>query len=219
MFTACQWRGIQVIWFVNVYRLPVVRDINYSVRKCFPVPLGAGNFFIGMGNVMEIVTGKSYHISDDFFVKVSDPMLMTNKEDGKYRPHFFFFKDAKTDGIYWAIPQSSRTLKYKEIVKKKIAKYGKCNTIIIGEFGGKENAFLIQNMFPITEKYVDHEHTIGGKSVKIHSSLSESIISNAKEVLALHRRGVNLIFPDVDRIYDLMADELSEKELCYTNSD
>lgn len=162
---------------------------------------------------MNIHTGKSYHISDDFFTKVSDPMLMTNKENEKYRPHFFFFKDLKTEGIYWAVPQSSRACKYKEIVKKKISKYGKCNTIVIGEFGGKENAFLIQNMFPIIEKYVDHEHTIGGKSVRIHNSLSENIISNAKEVLALHRRGVNLIFPDVDRIYEIMVSELREKQV------
>lgn len=185
----------------------------------FPCAAWYREFFIGVCIVVDIITGKSYHISDDFFKKVSDPMLMTNKEDEKYRPHFFFFKDAKTNGIYWAVPQSSRTIKYKEIIKKKIAKYGKCNTIIIGEFGGKENAFLIQNMFPITEKYVDHEHTIDGKSVKIHSTLSANIISNAKEVLALHRRGVNLIFPDVDRIYDLMASELSEKALCCANSD
>ena len=29
-------------WVVNVYRLLMVRDINYSVRKCLPLADGAG---------------------------------------------------------------------------------------------------------------------------------------------------------------------------------
>lgn len=63
-------------------------------------------------------------------------------------------------------------------------------------------------MFPIIEKYVDHEHTISGIGVNIHSNLTENIISNAMQVLALHRRGYKLIFPDVDRIYGIMKQEL-----------
>ena len=37
-------------------------------------------------------------------------------------------------------------------------KYGRCNTIVIGKFAGKENAYLIQNAFPIIGKYLDHIH-------------------------------------------------------------
>ena len=157
---------------------------------------------------MDIVIGKSYHIRDEFFTKVNDPKLMINKEDGSYRPHFFFFEDTKTKGIYWAVPQSSRTAKYAKIIDKKIEKYGKCNTIVIGKFGKNENAFLIQNMFPVTAKYVDHEHTIDGKSVKIHNSISSLIIANAKEVLSLHNNGHNFLFSDVDKIYAMMKAEI-----------
>lgn len=160
---------------------------------------------------MDIFIGKSYHIKDDFFALVNDEKLMTNKEGSNYRPHFFFFADTQIPGIYWAVPQSSKVEKYRSVVQQKIAKYGKCNTVVLGSFGGEENAFLIQNMFPIIEKYVDHEHTIGGISVKIHNKLSKNIISNAMEVLSLHRRGYHVIFPDVDRIYQMMKQGLQNQ--------
>ena len=159
---------------------------------------------------MSIYVGKSYHIKDDFFLRVNDGKLMTNKEGGNYRPHFFFFADTQIDGIYWAIPQSTKVEKYRALIQQKIEKYGKCNTIIIGRFGGQDNAFLIQNMFPIIEKYVDHEHTIGGVGVHIHPSLSAELVSNAKRVLSLCRRGHKLVFPDIEKIYGIMKDELGQ---------
>jgi len=157
---------------------------------------------------MAVNVGKSYHIKDEFFALARDPKLMANKEGENYRPHFFFFADPQVPGLFWAVPQSSRIAKYRAIMQQKIAKHGKCNTIVIGNFGGRDNAFLIQNMFPIIEKYIDHEHTIAGTSVNIHSSLAQSVISNAMQVLSLHKRGFPLIFPDVDRIYNLMRAEL-----------
>jgi hypothetical protein len=170
-----------------------------------------GDFF---GEIdMEIESGKSYHISDNFFLLVNDPKLMSNKEGGRYRPHFFLFSDNKIDGIYWAVPQSSQYEKYKRIVEQKINKYGKCNTIVLGKFAGKNNAFLIQNMFPIIEKYVDHEHTIQGLSINISTKLEKVIIANARQVLSLHNMGHELIFPDIDRIYALMEAELKKDGL------
>lgn len=161
---------------------------------------------------MSVSVGKSYHIKDSFFSLVNDSKLMVNKEGNNYRPHFFFFEGTKTKGIYWAVPQSTKIAKYQAIIQQKIAKYGKCNTIVIGNFGGQDNAFLIQNMFPIIEKYVDHEHTINGLGVNIHSTLSASIISNAKEVLSLHDRGYKLVFPNINNIYALMKNELYPDE-------
>ncbi|MBQ3219596.1 MAG: hypothetical protein IJB32_03290 [Clostridia bacterium] len=159
---------------------------------------------------MNVLVGKSYHISDAFFTLVNDSNLMTNKDGGRYRPHFFFFADPTTQGIFWAIPQSSKVAKYRKIIQEKQAKYGKCNTIVIGSFGGKDSAFLIQNMFPVIAKYVDHEHTIAGVSVNVHAGLTKKIISNAKAVLSLHKRGYKIIYPDVNRIYNIMLNELSK---------
>lgn len=159
---------------------------------------------------MNVSIGKSYHIKDDFYNLIKDPKLMSNKENNRYRPHFFFFADPKVSGIYWAVPQSSKVDKYRKIMNDKIAKFGKCNTIVIGTFAGEDNAFLIQNMFPIIEKFVDHEHTINGIGVKIHKKLANDIISNAMQVLSMHNRGKSLIFPDVDKIYSMMKDELKK---------
>lgn len=89
-----------------------------------------------------ICVGKSYHIKDTFFQKVTDSNLMANKEGNRYRPHFFFIADPEIDGIYWAIPQSTKIEKYRAIIEKKVKRYGKCNTIIIAKFGGCDNAFL-----------------------------------------------------------------------------
>lgn len=160
---------------------------------------------------MGVTVRKSYHIKDDFFSLVQDDNLMANKEGKNYRPHFFFFADQQTEGIYWAIPQSTKVEKYQTLIEQKIKKYGKCNTIVIGKFGGCDNAFLIQNMFPIIEKYVDHEHLIGGLSVNIHNTLSETIISNARQVLSLYKKGHKLVFPDIDRIYNMMKEELQSQ--------
>ena len=94
-------------------------------------------------------------------------------------------------------------------IEKKIRRYGKCNTIIIGKFAGKENAFLIQNAFPIIDKYFDHVHTIENKPVAIHKKLDRELIINLREVLAMYKRGIHLIFPDIERIQELMEKELS----------
>jgi len=165
---------------------------------------------------MSVEIGKSYHLKDDFFALIGDAEegLMKNKENGHYRPHYFFLKDIQTEGIYWAIPQSSQVEKYQRIMQAKIARdrNHRCDTIVIGDFGGKQNAFLIQNMFPVLEKYVDHEHTIGGIGVHIHQALSEEIKTKASRVLSLHRRGVRLMFPDIDRIYELMKVELAKEQ-------
>lgn len=41
---------------------------------------------------MEVKQGYSYHIKNEFFDMIKDKYLMSNKEDGNYRPHFWLFK-------------------------------------------------------------------------------------------------------------------------------
>lgn len=173
----------------------------------------ARDFFRGRCRKLSVDVEKSYHIKDDFFALVGgkNDGLMQNKENGQYRPHYFCLKDTSTEGIYWAIPQSTQTEKYEKLRLQKIEKdpHNRCDTIIIGNYNCKPNAFLIQNMFPIIDKYIDHEHTVGGASVTIHQSLSEEIKTSAFRVLSLHRRGCKLMFPDVDKIYQIMKSELA----------
>lgn len=78
-------------------------------------------------------------------------------------------------------------------------KYKRCDTIAFGEVLGHEKAFLIQNMCPVTPQYIKNEY-IDSKSsvpVKINGVFERELLTKAKRVLALHRRGTKLIFPDV----------------------
>ena len=98
-----------------------------------------------------------YFLSDQYYLDFPDDKLMKNKDviDGvpHSRPCFFAFSDSKIPEIYWIVPISSKYEKFKLIEKKKIQKYGKCNTLRFGTVLGRETVFLIQNMCPATEKF------------------------------------------------------------------
>lgn len=157
---------------------------------------------------MGATQGYSYHIKDEFFDMIKDKYLMSNKENGKYRPHFLAIQDNKIKELYWMIPISSQVEKYKIIIEKKIKRYGKCNTIIIGKFAGKDNVFLIQNAFPVLRKYFDHVHTIDNKPVIIHKELNRKLTINLREVLSMCNHGKHLIFPNIEYIKRKMEREL-----------
>lgn len=78
------------------------------------------------------------------------------------------------------------------------------------EFAGKENAFLIQNIFPVIEKYFDHIHTVQDQPVTIHKKLNKLLVENLNGVLAMYNRGVRLTFTDIRTIKTIMEKELNE---------
>ena len=131
---------------------------------------------------------------------------MRNHEGGANRPTYLCLKDEKT-GLLWVIPMSSRVNKYQVIVDKDINRFGKCLKIYIGEFAGKPNAFLFQNMFPILPKYISHVHTIGNNPVPASNKLKITLDRNFREVLRLHKRGAKIVFPDITRLEKLMLYE------------
>lgn len=91
--------------------------------------------------------------------------------------------------------------KYKEIYEKKVLRYGKCDTIVFGNVLGVEKAFLIQNMCPITDKYIKNEYINSGIPVVLDNVTSDLIQKKATKVLTLlNHNVVNLIFPDVKAI-------------------
>ncbi len=73
---------------------------------------------------MEIRQGYSYHIKEEFFDMIQDKYLMSNKENGNYRPHFYVIQDRKNPALYWMIPISSQIEKYKKIVESKKKRTG-----------------------------------------------------------------------------------------------
>ena len=82
---------------------------------------------------------------------------------------------------------------------------------MIGLFAGKENAFLIQNMFPVIGKYFDHVHTIQKQPVTIHKKLDKLLVENLNEVLAMYNRGIKLTFTHIKKIREIMEKELKNR--------
>ena len=153
---------------------------------------------------MEVKTGYIYHIKDDYFAKVNDKGLMINHENGHSRPTYFTIKD---DDILWFIPLSSKIEKYKKIIDNKEKKYGACKTIMIREIAGKDSVILLQNAFPILEKYIDHPHIINGKPLKVIDTLKEEIVNNFKYMISIKTEGKNLFFSDIDKLKEIMLSE------------
>ncbi len=154
---------------------------------------------------MQIYQGYSYHLKDLFFTLVNDNCLMSNKENGGYRPHFCAIQDSNNKDVYWMIPISSQYIKYQKIHDDKVKRLGRCDTIVLGKFGGKQSSFLIQNAFPVIAQYVDHVHTINDQPILLHKKLTQELQSKLKTCLVLHKKGIQVFFVDVDKIYTLIT--------------
>ena len=154
---------------------------------------------------MQIQTGYLYHIKDEFFDKLKDSGLMINHENGHSRPSYLAIKDKE---LLWFIPLSSKIDKYKSIIEKKEKKFGSCKTILIRKIAGKEQVILIQNAFPTIQKYIKNRHAIDGKYIKISPVLEREVVDNLEYVLSLKSNGLNLFFTDIDKIKEIMLDEL-----------
>lgn len=133
-----------------------------------------------------------YIIKDKFFEDMEEPYLMGNKLGS--RPHYYCFKDSECD-IYWMIPLSSRVEKYRQIIQRR-EKIGKsCDIIhIIKLDNKKESVFLIQDMFPITESYIDREYTIAGKHLMLTSECEiKEIEKKARKVMGMLKHGIKFV--------------------------
>jgi DNA-binding cell septation regulator SpoVG len=104
---------------------------------------------------------------------------------------------------------SSRTEKYRGVIEKAINKYGVCRAVAIENYAGRKNAFLFQNMFPVLPKYVDHAHEWKGNQVPVDTRVQSKLKRNFSETLRLHKLGRKVIFPDIDRLEQLMLAEIA----------
>ena len=109
------------------------------------------------------------------------------------------------------VPLSTRIEKFRAIHDKQVQKYGRCLTIVLGEFDGREAAFLLQNMFPVREYYLDHIHTRNNNPVPVKHSIHREISTNMKRLRQLHARGKKVVFPDIARLERIMLAELQEQ--------
>ena len=158
---------------------------------------------------MQINIGCFYFIKDSFFDIIDDSELMQNKENGNKRPCYYCFKSKKYEDIIWFIPVSTKIEKYQKIYNYKIQKQIKLgkkpsiDTIVFGNVANTYSVFLIQNMFPITKKYVESQYIKNKVAIRLSNKLQTEVIYKANKVLNLYNHGMkNIIFPNVDKILE-----------------
>ena len=67
---------------------------------------------------------------------------------------------------------------------------------------------MLQNAFPTLERYIDHVHTIDGKTARVPKALEKIILENFKNIMKLKERGINLFFTNIDNIKKIIFEEL-----------
>ncbi len=71
------------------------------------------------------------------------------------------------------------------------------------------SAFLIQNMFPVTKKYVESQYIKNNVAIRLSNKLQTEIIFKANKVLNLYKHGMkNIIFPNIDRILNQLLQDV-----------
>ncbi len=163
----------------------------------------------------ELTNGNLYFVRDEFYEYFPNEKLPTNKEfsDGKEhgRPCFYSLRDVHTD-IYWLVPISSKVAKYKTIYQSKLEKYKSVDTLIFGFVLGKERAFLIQNIFPITLDFISNVYIdlATNEPVKINEKTREEVDMKTKKVISFERKGIKLAFSNIVNMEKRLLDRLSD---------
>lgn len=153
---------------------------------------------------MVIESGKFYFIKDEFFKLFDKYNLMQNKENGNKRPCYFCFNDLEDKEIIWFVPISSKVDKYKTIYNNKKLSNKKVYNFVFGKVLGKEKVFLIQNIFPTKEQYIESKYIIKMQDVEIAESFKKEIIRIATNVIKLSKKGINIPFYDIMKMKKIL---------------
>lgn len=147
-----------------------------------------------------------YVLSEDYFAKYGTKYTMDNKHGA--RPYYFAV--AAQNGILWLVPLSSKVEKFRLSIEADEKRHGKGSCIFhyIAKVKGKESAFLIGDVIPATEKYIDHAFTVGGVPFIIGDKADiKAIQSKLSRFLTLVRRGKLKPFVDILAIERALLEE------------
>ena len=134
---------------------------------------------------------------------------MLNKGENHGRPCCYAFKMHKDDDLFWMIPISSKVEKYELLYQRSIEKYGICDNIEYGYVKGHKNAFLIQNMFPVKEKYIKNAYVdLNTKKIIVMSSdFIARINKKARKKYNYNFAGKKFGMTDIVSIYNELLNE------------
>ena len=185
-------------------------EYKQAVKKVFqPFVLRGKGLILLEVYMVEFIPGHVYFIKDEFFEFVQEPYLMQNKPTTK-RSHYYAIQDRKT-GLYWMISCSSRVDKYKRIIERQKKSGHAVTTIKIKKIAGRESALLLQDMFPISEKYVEPYYR-GGHPVRIgNPKIIKELERASNQVIGMIRAGIQFTKyqPDAMRLERLLLEEES----------
>lgn len=154
-----------------------------------------------------------YFLKDEYCEKYGTYSVMKNKEtiNGKEhkRPCFYAIKD-RVDDIYWMIPISSQITKYQNVLNQKLQKYSVYDGLEFGYVLGRRAAFLLQNLCPVTEKYIAEEYIDrnNNKPVMVNSNaIKNKIRKKANKLIQLTKQGKKVTITNASEIYrDLLGE-------------
>lgn len=152
-------------------------------------------------------TGYFYFIKDEFYKGIPNAGLAPNKEANENmqhgRPCHYCFE---YENYLWMVPISSKVEKYQRIYDHKVEKWGNCDGIRFGYVNGKRSAFLIQNAFPITEKYIEGQYFIehGTVAVKASDELTSELNGLIRKIVRLYKKGINMPLTNIKMIMDFL---------------
>ena len=115
-----------------------------------------GILFIGkMGmEALHLILNGLYNVSDAYFDEFK---VYASSKNGSFcdnkkekRPYCYALKEKNR--IIWLIPLSRQADKYEDKISEDEKRYKECIFYHIGMIGKVENAFLIGDMFPVTQK-------------------------------------------------------------------
>ena len=161
---------------------------------------------------MKIIEGNLYFIKDEFIEKYNPKYhLMENNETGTKRPTYFCFRDKNEKNMLWFVPMSSKYDKYMRLYNEIKAKKGiePNNFVFARNLAGKRAVFLIQNMFPTLEKYIEQEYKKSGKSIKVPKAVKDEIDKKTRDIFMLTNKGIIATFTNLPEFIKDIKKELN----------
>lgn len=100
--------------------------------------------------------------------------------------------------------------KYKLQYQKSIDKYGICDNISFGYVLGEKCAFLPQNLFPITEKYINNIYIDKNTSqpITISPNLMAELNKKTRKKIRYNQSGKILGMTNIVKIYNELMDDI-----------
>lgn len=160
--------------------------------------------------------GNLYFIKDEYFEKFLNQKLLTNKEitssGERNRPCYYAFQDEENPEVKWMIPISLRVEKFEKKYEQSVKRYGQCDVLTFGFVKGNRNVFSIQNMCPVTERYILNEYMDAqtGNPIYIASDTRREINAKVRKIIRLHKKGISLAHADILWMKEQLLNELNE---------